>query len=399
MSRPATVAHVLRRYRSRTETFIGGQIQMLGRHRPVILCERRAAERFEPEVPCFAVGDRLAGPELRLERVAYRLARRLTEQALATLTEIARTENVRLVHAHYVVDARFFLPLARRLGVPLVVSAYGYDVSSFPRRLFGYGRRYLQPLWREVDLVLAMSEDMRRDLISLGCPPERVRVHYYGIPVERFASPERSYAQRDALTILCCGTLEVKKGQHLVLEALRRLELSGANLPNFHVTLVGDGPMRPRLESFVRDLGWHERVTFAGHVPHHEPRLVDAYRAADAFALPSITVRGDKEGIPGTIAEAMAAGLPVVSSKHAGITELVEDGRSGLLVDEGDIDGLASALGRLLCEPHLRARLGTAAAVRVQTVGDIQVRTRELEAIYDALLSCLQEAPRVRHWR
>ncbi len=385
IAKPA-VGHLLRRYRSRTETFVGAQIASLDRYRPLILCQQQTEVGYEPGVPLRAATAQLAGPALWLERLAYALSRRLTSAAADALAESARQERVRVLHAHYLVDARYFLGLMRRLSVPTVVSAYGYDVSSFPRRLNGLGRRYLQPVWRNVDLVLAMSEDMLRDLAGLGCPPELVRVHYHGIPVARFICPQRRYIQRELLNVLCCGTLEIKKGQHLVLEALHRLERSGGQLPRFHVTLVGDGPLRPRLEQMVRDFGWQERVTFAGHVAHHEPRLVAEYHDADIFALPSMTVRSDKEGIPGTIAEAMAAGLPVLSSRHAGIPELVEDGQSGLLVDEADVDTLAASFARLLREPALRERLGVAGLARVRLVGDLPKQTRTLEGIYDEVL-------------
>ncbi len=301
----------------------------------------------------------------------YLLARRPTPAALATLADRARAESTQLLHFHYLVDARFFLGLKRRLGIPAVVSAYGYDVSSFPRMLGGYGRHYLQPLWREVDLFIAMSQDMKADLIALGCPEDRIAVHFYGVPTDRFAYPERSYEHGQPLTIFACGSLEIKKAQHHILQALRRLESADPSIPPFQVVFAGDGPMRHELEVMVRDFGWLARVRFLGHVPYGHASLVDQYRKADIFALPSITVQGDKE---------------CVTTFHAGIPELLESGTHGLLVREGDLDDLATAFGRLLREPALRRSLGTNAAWRISHTARLEVRTAHLGQLYAHVL-------------
>jgi colanic acid/amylovoran biosynthesis glycosyltransferase len=124
-------------------------------------------------------------------------------------------------------------------------------------------------------------------------------------------------------------------------------------------------------------------VTFTGHVSHLSDAFVDHYRDADIFIHPSMTRRGRKEGIPGTVVEAMAAGLPVVSTFHAGIPSVIESGRNGLLVREGDVDGLVSALRTLIDDSALRARLGRAAADDARRVLDLDVCTARLERIYD----------------
>ena len=155
------------------------------------------------------------------------------------------------------------------------------------------------------------------------------------------------------------GRLDVQKGQDLVLRALRLLERRGRE---FSVVLVGEGPLRPRLEQIVADFGWQDRVTFAGHVRHDSDAFLDHLRRADLFAHPSVTVDGLKEGIPGAIVEAMASGLPVVATWHAGIPAVIDHERHGLLVPERDIEALAAALEALLEDAVLRARLGAAAA-------------------------------------
>jgi colanic acid/amylovoran biosynthesis glycosyltransferase len=381
---PITVGFAMRAYLARTETFVYNQLVALRSHRPVVLAHRRRPGT-EVELGEGAVArELLPAPLATLDALLYTGLRLSLPRGEALLARYAVAQETRLLHYHYVTDARFLLGLQRRTGLPSIASAYGYDVSSFPRAAGGLGRRYLAATFERIDLFLAMSEDMGRDLVALGCPEGKIRIHYHGSDTGRFRSPERIYRRDAPLNVLCCGRLHEAKGQQLVLEALRLVQRRGAD--DFRVTIVGDGPLRPRLEAMVRDYGWGRRVRFVGHVVHAGEELVAHFRDADLFAHPSLTVRGLKEGIPGTIVEAMASGLPVVATRHAGIPAVIEHGVDGLLVPERDVAGLADELERLLGDWALRASLGEAAARRAERELDLHVRTVELERIYDELL-------------
>ena len=378
-----TVGFTIHAQLARTETFVHNQLTGLRRHRGVVLAHHRRPESDFP-LGEGAIARELLSPTLgRIDALTYRVSRVALPQSVTALARYAVSEDVRLLHFHYLTDARFLLGLQRRTGLPSVVSVYGYDVAAFPKYARGLGAHYLRPIFGRLDMFLAMSDDMRRDLVALGCPDAKIRVHYHGSDTRRFRWPQRVHARDAPLNILCCGRQVQAKGQHLVLEALRRI--NGHARHDFRVTFVGDGPLRRQLNAMVERYGWQSRVRFMGHLPYTSDALVQQFRDADIFAHPSFTVDHLKEGIPGTIVEAMASGMPVVATWHAGIPEVIEHGRDGLLVSEEDVDGLAGALESLLGDAALRRRLGDAAAERAAQELDLQARTVALERLYDEL--------------
>jgi colanic acid/amylovoran biosynthesis glycosyltransferase len=375
-----TVAHVMRAYLAPTETFVLNQISSLRRHRPVVVAHHRRPETEASLCEGAIALEQLPGAVRRLDALAYRTARVALPTGNAALAAYVRDQDARLLHFHFLTDARFMAGVHRRTGLPAVVSGYGYDVSWFPLQWHGLGRRYLLPVFDRVDCVLAMSDDMRRDICALGCPEHKVLVHYYGADTARFRHPERVYETDGPPAILLMGRLEAKKGHEFLLQALRRVDRRGVD---FRVVFVGDGTLRVDLERIVAADGWQDRVVFTGHVPYGSAAHLAYLRTAHVFAHPSVTVDGHKEGIPGTIVEAMACGLPVVATHHAGIPAVVTHGREGLLVDEHDVDALADALEALIDDAALRQRLGRAAARRATESLDLHARTAALERVYD----------------
>lgn len=386
MSSKRVVAHLVRHYLAPTETFIGNQIFSLRNFRPIVITRQSYQSHGFILDDIFCAMEILKGFHKTHADLSYTFFKQPTRKEVNLLSDIIFSNEVKLLHFHYAVDARYFLNLKRTTKLPSIVSCYGYDVSSFAGRYLGYGKRYLRPIFSEMDIFLVMSEDMRQDLMGLGCPEEKIITHYYGIEAERFACPERCYENKSILNILMCGTLEIKKAQHLVLKALRRLETEGRIIQKFRITIVGNGPMRKHLEHMVQDFGWQDRVIFTGYIPYQTERFIKMYWDADIFALPSMAVKRDKEGIPGTIVEAMASGLPIVTTYHAGIPEVIENGKHGILVQEGDIEGLSGALRKLIESRALREQLGYSAAKRAIREFNVRERIKYLEKIYESLI-------------
>jgi len=380
------VGHFIRGFLRPTETFIGNQITSMRQYQPVVFCHHLIHGHSFQSIEATSVVDTLSPAERVLEKSYYKFFRGLTQPAAIRLAEAVQQSHAQILHFHYLVDARFFLPVFRRLKLPSVVSGYGWDVSSFPRAKFGFGRHYVQPIFREMDLFLAMSDDMKKDMIALGCPEGKIRVHYYGTDVQRFAYPARKYNEKSTLTILFCGRLIPKKSPQSILLALRYLEEQRQSLPDWRLIFVGEGPLRGELEHTVQEYGWKSKVQFKGHISHDSQALLDEYRSADIYILPSMTAKGEKEGIPGTLVEAMASGLPCISTYHAGIPSVMHDDQQGKLLSEGDVEALAQTLRGLMQSHESRSRLGKSAALYAFNNLDLKSKTKELEEIYDSFL-------------
>jgi len=376
------VIHLTRTFLLRTETFIYSQLAHLTPEKAIALArDAQNQDRF-PGVNLRAFSLEPENWHKHWSGIYYRGLRRMTNyERQFYFREISALEPD-LLHAHFAVDAAYFLNVWRQLKRPIVVSCYGYDVSSFPNRYLGWGRLYLQPVWRYANLILAMSNDMREDLLRLGCPDEKIRIHYYGIKLAQF-----NYVERDLtatpVRILFAGSLTDRKGVEDILCAFAQIANQRSHI---ELRFVGSGPLRSKLEQMARDWDIDDRVSFAGFVPHEN--LQEELNQAHIFCHPSrILKNGDKEGIPTTIVEAMATGLPIVTTKHAGIPEMVRDGEDGFVVAERDINAISQAILTLLDKPDLRVQMGRRATRQAQQKADAVQLTAELEAIYSDVMA------------
>jgi glycosyltransferase involved in cell wall biosynthesis len=376
-------AHLVHHYSAPPETFIVNQIASISRYRVVVGCHHRHRDSQYDYDEGVTAADVLGPVTGRLDRAAYAAHGLPTPFAASAIARRLKAHNPALAHVHYLSDACYFHGTLRRLGVPFLISGYGYDVSWFPRRARGLAQVLVRRAFRTASAVLAMSPDMRQDFIALGCPPDKIITHYFGSDTVRFArEPTARLGEGDVQLLSGCGGLAEKKGLGITLEALALLHRRAVT--GWRLTVLGDGPQRPEVERLIAHLGLSDRVRLAGHIAYTSEELPAYYHASDVLVQPSVlTEWGDKEGIPGVIVEGMASGLAVVASRHAGIPSVIEDGASGLLVAERDPAALADALERLIRDHELRRRLGAAAARRAVGELDLRVRTPVLESIYD----------------
>jgi colanic acid/amylovoran biosynthesis glycosyltransferase len=294
-----------------------------------------------------------------------------------------------LVHAHFGPGGAYALPLARALGVPLVVTFLGGDATKEthyrPRLLPRIYQRRLAALQREAALFVCVSHFIRERLLARGFPAEKLTVIHQGIDIP--AAPPAPLPSDDDPYILFVGRFVEKKGVADLIAAMKIVAAAGAAT---RLVLVGDGPLAADLRRRAHGL---PRAEFLGWQSRADVRR--RMRGAIAVCVPSVTARsGDAEGLPNVAIEAMAEGTPVVATRHAGIAEAIEDGRSGLLVPEGDPKALAAALGAVIAAPDLRRQLGEAArAVAVERFEAIQ-QSRRLEAALLRVILASPQAPR-----
>jgi colanic acid/amylovoran biosynthesis glycosyltransferase len=355
-----------------SEGFIQTQAAALDRHQPLMV----GLNRLGHIVPA------LAGRTMVADGAGTRLAIRLLGRWGELGARVAAHRPV-LVHAHFAPDGLAALPLARTLGVPLITSLRGYDVTRSRSALLSSGRlswmRYAaggRALKQAGDLFLAVSDALRHRAIGAGFPEERTLTHYNGVDLDRFRPGAES---AEPGLILFVGRLVEKKGVAVLLDAFATVK---AAVPAARLLIIGDGPLAPSLKRRANALGVGDSVDFAGALSAEE--VARDMRRAWLLAVPSLTARdGDSEGLPNTLVEAAASGLPVVATDHGGIPEAVEDGRSGFLVPEAEPEPLARRIVELLQSPDRRHDMARAARSLAEVRFDLVRQTERLEAIYD----------------
>jgi glycosyltransferase involved in cell wall biosynthesis len=229
-----------------------------------------------------------------------------------------------------------------------------------------------------VTLVLVRSESLRRAIVDLGCDPEKIKIQRTGIPLEEFPFRDRAVPKNGEWQFVQAGRLIEKKGLPVTLRAFSTFLKQH---PNVTLTIAGEGPLLPELQRFARELGVTDRVAFTGFVSQEQLREI--YYRSHIFLHPSQTGRdGNQEGIPNSMLEAMATGLPVFATEHGGIPEAIETGVSGVLVPERDDEALARALLNVAQDPGSLSRIGHAGSSAVRKNFDLSAQAQRLEEIY-----------------
>jgi colanic acid/amylovoran biosynthesis glycosyltransferase len=267
----------------------------------------------------------------------------------------------------------------------LVVHFRGHDVDPLHRRR---GQRLFDEIFAEADAVVANGAHFCDRLLAFGCPPEKLHLIDSPVDIDSFPWSAPGHPEGRPIRLLTVARLTEKKGLPYVLEAVAILRASGHDI---RYRIIGDGEDRPQLQADIVRLGLQEVVEMPGAAAHEQIRHELA--EADLFAAPSVTSStGETDAALNTIKEAMLAGVPVVSTWHGGIPELVSDGENGLLVPERDSAALAAALERLIRNPQdwpvfaQRARDAAVSRYGTDTIA------RRLLLVYDAAIRQRQSA-------
>lgn len=285
-----------------------------------------------------------------------------------------------IVHAQFGTYGLYALKLIQvgAIDGALVTSFRGYDAT---KGLRAEPRKYAE-LFRVGRLFLPVSESLARKLVEAGCDPSKIHVLHSGIDCAKFKYTEPRRSEKQPTRIVTIGRLVEKKGVTYALKAVARVIASGRAVD---YDIVGDGPQRVEIERLIEQHGIARHVRLPGWKSHRE--ILSIMQSSHILLTPSITAGdGDEEGIPNVIKEAMAVGLPVVSTVHAGIPELVVDGESGFLVPERSVDDLAERIMYLCDHPEIWPQLSHAARRKVESEFDIDGLSLKLVDLYASLL-------------
>ena len=268
--------------------------------------------------------------------------------------------------------------LFKDLGITqgkIVVAFHGYDISCY---LNIHGENIYQHLFEEVDLLQPISQHWQKKLIELGCNSAKVKVHHMGINCHKFQYVNN---QNDSsICLVSIARLVEKKGLQYSIQAVAQLI---PRYPDLQYQIVGDGVLRAELEHLIESLQAADNIKLLGWKKQQEVAAIINH--ADLVLAPSVTSRdGDCEGIPVSLMESMAKGLPVISTYHSGIPELIEDGVSGYLLRERDINQLANKIEHLITNPTLRVEMGQKGRQKV-------VQDYNIDLLNDRLIEILQQ--------
>lgn len=287
---------------------------------------------------------------------------------------LLKKQSVNHLHAHFVDRAAIVaLVSSRLLNVPYSLTAHANDIYVRPVLLHTKisEAKFITTCtaYNEAYLLQTMGEELDGKLY----------LAYHGLDLTHY-QPSSSQPRRDCPLVLSVGRLTEKKGFPYLIAACRRLKDQGYD---FTCDIVGEGPQRQELETLIAQLGLEDMITLCGAVPHEV--VIEKYKKSTLFVLPCILSKdGDRDGIPNVLLEAMAMQIPVVSTRHSGIPELVQDRVNGLLVSPNDVEALTDALAELLDDPDLRAQLGKQGQRKVVKDFDVEHNVRRLFDLFVA---------------
>ena len=379
------VAHFIRKDSQLTKSFVQNQIIKHVKYKPAVIFRYHSNKNDAG----FAEFNRDDIPILNLASdknidLNLRYLKRISKKDVKKILDYLDNNDVSILHFHIGSDACIYSDIMRLSQKPSVVSFYGYDASSFRYFLWGYGGYLLKKrLFPYVSKVLVMSPDMKNDLLQIGCPEDKIIVHYYGTDVKKFIQ-KKNYTENEDVTLIIISCLDPQKGHRYMLESLMLVHQQNKKIK---LKIFGTGSIEKEIKKIINKNNMNSYVSLNGKLTYGSKEHLNELYEADIFIHPSVQAKnGSKEGIPGAIVEAMASGLPVISTYHAGIPYIINNMETGILISEWDVNGLSESIKLLINDVKLRTKLGKAGQAYATENLDLDVKEIELESIYNNLL-------------
>jgi colanic acid/amylovoran biosynthesis glycosyltransferase len=377
------VAHSVKSFLFRTGSWIYSQISNLERYQPLVITTQKRNLDIFPFDNIYSLSD-LNAPN----RFFQKQYSKLTGLSYPFFLNLLKKNQASILHSHFGNRGYFDLALKRKLDLPQVTTFYGHDASSLPQE--ERWKKRFKTLFQYGDLMLAEGHYMKKTLLELGCPDGKVKVQHLGVDLEKIPFIPRTLNNHHTVKILIAGTFREKKGITYALEAFAKL---ASHYKNLEVTLVGDAGRSQREVDYKKEIitlignrNIAHRVNYLGFLPY--PAFIEEAKNNHIFLSPSIHPSdGETEGgAPVALIEMSAFGMPIVSTFHCDIPEVVIDGESGFLVPEKNTDELAERLEHLINHPELWETMGRAGRKHMEAEFNILTQAKRLETIYDSLL-------------
>lgn len=316
-----------------------------------------------------------------MDRIRYKWFKKgyYSDRSIVRMQRMLQGQSLDLIHAQFGGNGVRILPLAKRMNLPLVVSFHGFDASK--KLASASYRNALKEVFAYASAIVVCNSGMA-DALPLT-EDQKKKTHWvpYGIDLEQFSSDDAPTARQNSFNILHVGRLVEKKG---VPDLIRAFAKATKEVHGMTLHLVGAGREENQCRALVKEYNLHDSVVFHGW---KSPQQVKALmQQCDLFVLNSrVDSKGDTEGLPNGLLEAMAMTKPVLSTLHAGIPLAVENEVSGVLVKERDTEAFAQQMVRLYHDRALRESMGRAGRAKVENQFTLEHMHKNLWNIYRAV--------------
>lgn len=366
-------AHYIGKYLPLTENWIYKLISNHIEFSPVVITRKTVNLQNFPFSPIFELYN------ANVIKLSYNF---LVFKSLGFFPGFARfckEKKADILHVHFGYHGLKSIGLKKKLKIPMVCSFYGDDAFSWVQK--EWYRKKIVHLFNEADIILVLGEYMKAWLMKLGCPEEKIRIQHLGVDLKKIKFEDRTYAIDQEFNFLIASSFVPKKGIDIAIKALSEI---GDSL-DYKVHIVGGGVLENEIYGLVKELKMDEKVKFYGYQAY-EFFLNLSYKC-DAFLSASRTGEANqKEGTPMALVDVMATGLPVVSTFHSDIPEIVLDGETGYLAKENDVEDFARAILSFVDDYKNNRDLTRKARKHIEENFNAEIQTLKLERIYSEIL-------------
>lgn len=386
------VAHLMENYAATGENYVYEQVNFSQMSQGYLLAEWDLHFLFDPVRKENRAIFRSTFQHPYWERVLRYLTRHPFEKLYLRLLnrffhhEISK-RGAEIIHAHFGMMGYKALPIVQRLQLPLVVTFYGVDASQAVKD--PYWRPRLARMLGIASKVMVLCDEAKDRLIALGCNPEKIEIWDIGIPIDEYVYRfPRVDVEDGATKFLIVARFVEKKGYPYLLKAFQRLIHDGLNV---RLTIAGNGPLKETIEQTIINYGLQDYIQLIDTVGR--PDFFDFFKKLlaehDIFVLPSVIAKnGDDEGGPPVvIANAQAAGLPVISTPVGGITRAIRDQETGFLVEPESVESLYTVMSSLVKNTSKLAEISHNARAHVEKNFDVKKQLARVEQVYNEILS------------